>query len=265
MSNIVNELNETNLNDITNKRNCPSCNKILNYKNQRAFQNATNTNKKCQTCSRYGRVEERKIFHLSRSCPRCKKELTYSSLIGCYNANRNQSVCGSCRSSLQMQNKTTRRKRIRSLKSVKHTWHKKIASNRKKNGTYVVTEDVREKHRINKVNRMIEDGTLIWPNYNREACHIFHRLEKDLGWDGLYATKGKEQRIGRFWVDYYEPTKNIVIEYDEPHHYNNGELCDKDKYRQKWIEERINCKFFRINENTRYEQLKNLLLNNSIN
>ena len=82
---------------------------------------------------------------------------------------------------------------------------------------------------------MIENGTLIWPNYNINACKIFEKLEKDIGLNGMHALKGKEKRIGRFWVDYYEPIKNIVIEYDEPHHFNkNGELKEKDKYRQQW-------------------------------
>ena len=108
---------------------------------------------------------------------------------------------------------------------------------------------------------MIEDGTLIWPNYNRTACQIFDQLEKDIGWNGIYATKGKEKRIGRFWVDYYEPSQNIVIEYDEPYHYKNGKLREKDKIRQKWIENRIGCKFYRITISTKYEQLKNILLN----
>ena len=199
----------------------------------------------------------------TKHCPNCGKPQTYVSWDSWRGATRKNTICGSCRSSLQMTNPTTRKRRIKSLKRVKHTWHNKIASARKKNGTYVVTADVREKHRINKINRMIADGTLIWPNYNRKACLIFDKLEKDMGWNGLYATKGKEKRIGRFWVDYYEPSKNIVIEYDEPHHYNsNGELLIKDKIRQAWIEFHSQCKFYRINNNTNYDTFKNQLLHN---
>lgn len=243
------------------KRNCPKCNKILIYKDSRRFKNSSETNKLCQTCSRYGNPKDRKIYGLERNCPRCNKILKYSSPVGCYMAKRNKSVCNSCNSSLQMKNKVTKRRRIKSLRQVKHTWHDKIAKNRKINGTYEVSEETREKHRINKINRMIEDGTLIWPNYNRNACKIFDKIEIDLKLDGMYASKGKEKRIGRFWVDYYEPNKNIVIEYDEPYHFDkNGELKEKDKSRQKWITNKINCKFYRIQYNTKYNEIKNIIL-----
>ncbi len=110
---------------------------------------------------------------------------------------------------------------------------------------------------------MIKDGLLIWPNYNRTACELFKQIELELGWNGFYATKGKEKRIGRFWVDYYEPKENIVIEYDEPHHFDsNGNLKIKDINRQNIIVKQTQCKFYRINKNTNYEQFKNIILNN---
>ena len=41
--------------------------------------------------------------------------------------------------------------------------------------------------------------------------------------------------------------KNVVIEIDEPHHYDmNGNLREKDKKRQKEIESILECKFIRI-------------------
>jgi very-short-patch-repair endonuclease len=160
-----------------------------------------------------------------------------------------------------MKDPITRSRRIESLKRIKHTWHNKIAKNRIKNGTYTLSEETKEKHRINKVERMIKEGILIWPSFNKNACKIFEQLEKDLGFDGFYATKGKEKRIGRFWVDYYEPNKNIVIEYDEPYHFNKDDkLKDRDIKRQLWITNRLNCKFYRIRENTNYEQFKNIIL-----
>ena len=110
---------------------------------------------------------------------------------------------------------------------------------------------------------MIKDGILIWPNYNKEACRIFKSIDNDLNWNGIYATKGKEKRIGRFWVDYYEPNQNIVIEYDEPYHFDKkGNLKPKDIKRQNWIVNRIRCRFYRINRNTNYEQFKNVILDN---
>lgn len=245
------------------RRNCPKCETELVYRNLRSYNDANKINKCCQICSRYGHPLDRKIGKLERNCPQCFIAIKYTTTMGCYHAIRNNSVCPNCSIKNQWANPSDRYKKIESLKKVKHTkeWHKKIAKNRRTNGTYTMTDKVKEKHRINKVERMIKDGILIWPSYNKTACKIFDTLESDLGWNGQYATKGKEKRIGRYWVDYYEPNENIVIEYDEKYHFdNNGNLKPRDIERQKWIENRIRCKFYRINENTNYEQFKHILL-----
>jgi uncharacterized Zn finger protein (UPF0148 family) len=245
------------------KRNCPKCGTELEYRNLRSYNDASKINKCCQVCSRYGHPLDRKIGKLERNCPQCEKKIVYNSEIGCYYATRNNSLCRSCRTENQWKNPDDRANMVNSMKKVKRTIEQylKIANNRRKNGTYAVSEETREKHRINKVERMIKDGILVWPSYNKTACKIFDTLESDLGRNGQYATKGKEKRIGRYWVDYYEPNKNIVIEYDEKYHFdNNGNLKPRDIERQKWIKNRIGCKFYRINENTNYEQFKHILL-----
>lgn len=251
------------MNTLSLKRNCPKCGINLYYTNQRSYNESNKVQRPCQVCSRYGHPADRKIGKLERKCPQCHNIIVYKSLIGCYNATRNNSTCSSCSVKTQWKNPLDRSKKINSLKKVKHTekWHKKIANNRRKNGTYITPEEVKEKHRINKIERMMKDGVLIWPSYNKKACQIFDRIEKDLSWNGQYATKGKEKRIGRYWVDYYEPNKNIVIEYDEKYHFDiNGNLKLRDIERQKWITNKIQCKFYRINENTNYEQFKHILL-----
>lgn len=54
--------------------------------------------------------------------------------------------------------------------------------------------------------------------------------------------------VHRYFVDYYIPELNVVIEYDEKHHYPKGELRQKDVKRQKEIERRLRCKFVRIKD-----------------
>lgn len=246
------------------KRNCQACNKIIIYRNTRCFNDANKHQKMCSGCAQVdGNDDNRKIFKTERNCPLCNYIIKYSSPLSCYQATRNVSVCSSCSTKTQWKNSENRKKKIESLKKIKHTkeWHAKIAKNRRKNGTYATKEETKEKHRIIKIERMLKDGILIWPSYNKQACALFDRIEKELGWDGQYATKGKEKRIGRYWVDYYEPNKNIIIEYDEKHHFDtNGELKSKDLERQKWIVSRTGCRFYRINENTNYEQFKHILL-----
>jgi len=65
-----------------------------------------------------------------------------------------------------------------------------------------------------------------------------------------------------YWVDYYEPTKNIVIEWDEKNrHYRKGQLTEKDIKRQEEITECLKCKFIRIKSED-YEQAENIILGN---
>ena len=50
------------------------------------------------------------------------------------------------------------------------------------------------------------------------------------------------------YVDGYDKEKNIVIEYDEKHHFKNKKLREKDIKRQNEIEDYLKCKFIRISE-----------------
>lgn len=87
--------------------------------------------------------------------------------------------------------------------------------------------------------------------FNPSACEYFKNLEKENGWDGYYATKNDEAIIAGYSVDYYEPTQNVIIEYDEPHHYTlSGELKARDRERQKIIMLNSSAKFYRYNEVT---------------
>jgi hypothetical protein len=84
------------------------------------------------------------------------------------------------------------------------------------------------------------------PNYNRSACQLFEDINRKMGWNGQHAENGGEffiKELG-YWVDYYEPNFNIVIEFDEPNHKYRKE---KDEIRQREITEYLKCKFIRIN------------------
>jgi hypothetical protein len=52
-----------------------------------------------------------------------------------------------------------------------------------------------------------------------------------------------------YFVDYYDPIKNIVVEYDETNHYDSDwNLKAKDICRQEEIMSYLKCRFFRYNE-----------------
>jgi hypothetical protein len=87
-------------------------------------------------------------------------------------------------------------------------------------------------------------------NVNPKETVYFTQLEKENGWNGFFYGKNNQyivENLGYF-LDYYEPNLNIVIEYDEPRHYINGNLKDKDVKRMNEIKQHLKCKFFRYNE-----------------
>ena len=87
-----------------------------------------------------------------------------------------------------------------------------------------------------------------FPGYNKKSIIYFEWLNKYMGWSGMYAENPHEYNVPntRFYVDYYEPNLNIIIEYDESHHYRFGKLRGDDKKRQEIIQNELQCEFYRI-------------------
>lgn len=133
----------------------------------------------------------------------------------------------------------------------------KISETRKRNkipGPKISEEGLitLRKKRIKEISVDKFNGNQVMPSYNKKSCLFFNDLEKELGWDGFYATKqGGEYHIKElgFFLDYYNPHKNIVIEWDEKRHFNvDGSLREKDILRQKQTEKHLKCVFLRIKE-----------------
>lgn len=88
-------------------------------------------------------------------------------------------------------------------------------------------------------------GVQISPWYNKTACALFDKLNVERGWNGYHAENGGEFYIGGYWLDYYEPNQNIVIEFDEPRHKIPSHAI-KDKIKQDYVTDALQCKFYRI-------------------
>lgn len=109
-------------------------------------------------------------------------------------------------------------------------------------------EESKRKMRIAACKRILElmrstDGKL--NNIGKGETQYFDKLDKDRRWNGIRQYFIEE--LGYF-VDYYEPTHNIVVEYDEPRHYKNGSLRPKDISRMNEIKSHLKCRFLRYNE-----------------
>lgn len=113
-------------------------------------------------------------------------------------------------------------------------------------------EESKRKMRISKANYVMRNlGNKICPAFNEISCLYFEWLNKWNGWNGRYAINGGEKYIDElgYWVDYYEPKHNIVIEWDEKRHYNvDGSLKENDIIRMNRIKQHLQCRFFRYNE-----------------
>ena len=198
------------------KKKCPICNKDIIYKRKGDLQQAIKFETKCKQCSpkykiKYGTLP--KIF--KRNCPKCNKELFYTNIKTKRRSdNRIEKICKVC---------------------------KKI---------FIVTPYLKKKIYCCEKCYYEDDNILkgkFIPSFNKKACEYFDELNCKMGWNGVHGLNVGEKKIKKYWVDYYEPTLNLIIEWDEKSHLKNKE---KDNQRQKEIMDYMDCKFYRIEQET---------------
>lgn len=198
---------------------CPSCKKELKYSTNRHLLRAIKRNCKCQSCSKIGNDNSPDIRGDKNPSKRqyVKEKLreVMKGRIITWNKKISKSCMGrpSPRKGKRLSRETKFRCRVSAIKRIK----------RRSNGKIVV-------------------------GYNRTACEYFDWLNKFMGWNGQYATNGGEKEIRGYFLDYYEPTLNLVIEWDEPSHYVRGILRQKDIFRQREIIKELKCEFYRYNQ-----------------
>lgn len=115
-----------------------------------------------------------------------------------------------------------------------------------------VSYETRRKMRISAINRIQKAkfyGGQLTPSFNIEACKYFDELNNEKGWNLQHAMNGGEYHIKElgYWPDAYDKEKNIVVEYDEPHHYW-GMRKEKDMNRLNEIKNYLGCRFLRYNK-----------------
>jgi len=99
-------------------------------------------------------------------------------------------------------------------------------------------------------------------SYNPNSIPIIERYGLDNGYTFQHAENGGEYQIpdNTFFVDGYDRSNNVVIEYDEQRHFRNGELHPKDIWRMNLIISKLKCVFVRIDYKgniTKYENKNN--------
>ena len=80
------------------------------------------------------------------------------------------------------------------------------------------------------------------PNIGKYETQILDNLEKCFNYPIL-----RQYRVAGYFLDGYCPALNLAIEVDEKYH-KKPEQLQKDNYRQKMIENKLNCRFLRMGD-----------------
>jgi hypothetical protein len=208
----------------------------------------------------------------ARNCPKCDDEIYYSGKrpkCAMKRAENKKSLCNKC---AQIGLKHPNRD-LSSFKRGKAHWNfgnnmpKESIEKMRKSLTgktlpdYVVekmiksrsgkkrSDAIRERQRKAAIEAMRKRG--FFRGYNARGCSYFDTLNEQRGWKLQHAKNGGEVEIIGYYPDAYDAEKNIIVEYDESHHYNRkGILRPKDVLRMNELIQKTNCSFYRYNEKT---------------
>ena len=247
-------------------RNCPKCNKIVVHKNERSYKRSVEKKKVCKSCKQTVVKRSAKTIEkcrnsrrladfdvLTRICPKCDKLLKYKNVNYRREADKKKKLCMRCvqiRGPKPVYFRTCGKcgKKIMCGRYLKDNTKpcKRCSRIGKK-----TNDKTKLKLRHAFINNMVATGQYYHPSYNKKACKYFDVLNKTMGWRGRHALDGGELFVKdtNYWVDYYEPNLNLVIEWDEPKH-NRTKNKEKDIVRQEAIIEKLKCSFYRIEQKT---------------
>lgn len=251
------------------ERNCPVCNKRMVYSAAHPCRVATKNNSKCRTCNAsfvskkylkgkpiseehrkkcsnalsgknnpmYGKHHSKdtrnKIsnYHIKNKISKGKN----NPMFGRHHTEKTKQIIS--------KKLTGRKGRVISLKE------RKEISKRLK-GKKFSDEHIQNIRRAFMIRKM---GGRLDSSYNPKACKFINEYGNQNGYNFQHAENGGEFYIKLgYFVDGYDKEKNVVFEYDEPHHYfSNNELKPKDEKRMNKIKQYLGCKFIRYNERTK--------------
>lgn len=254
-------------------RRC-DCGRILHYTCKGSLTLAIKRNRKCNACSHPITKGPRVTWsNFKRNCPACGKEMFYSTEGSLRRAIKRNTDCLSCLRKGEnnvMYGEThtlETRERLRAVNLGKHPakeTRKKMSLHSARKGVHQYgkdanfygkhhTEEWKRKMRVMMCRRLLKlrpqgyNGGWI-NNVGKKEGSYFKKLEARTKWNGIYHKKSGKQHLIKYlgyFVDYYEPLHNIVVEYDEPRHYRYGRLREKDLVRMEQIKAHLGCEFWR--------------------
>lgn len=242
------KLNEKTINSITNVieqksyengwndtlkkwiRNCPKCGREIYYSQNKGLKRAIKANTNCQFCLHQGKLNP--MFGRKHSRKSIEKMRV---------------TCTGKKASEETRKKMSENNRFKGV----HRYGKDAAFYGRRH-----TEEWKQRMRVLACQRLSklqiqrnDNGQM--NNVGKKEGEYFVALEKEKDWNGVFYQKSGKQFLLEdlgYFLDYYEPNLNIVVEYDEPRHYVNGKLQPKDLQRMDEIKKNLRCKFLRFNE-----------------
>lgn len=262
---------------------CPSCHKSLTFLTYSGHYKFVRYGRKCKSCSH--RTPPHTEEQLTRTCASCGRKKIYKCIGDKNAADKYGYLCKSCAGRLKNgmmgrhHSKSSREKISKNNfwkgKHLSDVVKQKIrvklsGSNNPFYGKKHTSEALRkniEKNRVAKRPPCSEETKLKlrlkrleWldkcgyvgsdgKSYNPKGCEYIDNLNKCNHWNLQHALNGGEVRLYGYSVDGYDQKQNIVVEYDEPAHYDGyGRLRKKDVTRMNRIIENVGCQFYRYNE-----------------
>lgn len=228
---------------------CFKCNDKMFYSTHNGVKYAIKNNVICKKC------KSPKITIYNRRCPDCDILIETKNKYFYLKSEKENSKCLSC--SLKGRVVTDKTKKLMSINhaNVSGKNNPFYGKNHLKETKEKISKSIspleRKNRRIRCIKRISKTGMVV--NYSKTACKYFDDLSLKNGWDLKHALNGGEKQIIGYFLDSYDESKNIVVEYDEKKHYsdvNNNILKEKDVIRQNEIIKTLNCKFYRYNEHT---------------
>lgn len=224
-------------------RNCPKCQKLVEYKNKYTYLKSENNNKICGYCSR----QKTGIKNKDKSRTQGFKE----------NLALKMKDHPSLKNNPQRNSKISKKLKGRDTSYIWGNYKKETIQCLTCNNIVESQKHRSDSHHFcnKKCQKEYYFNNKIWkPKFNPKACSIIEEYGKMNGYNFQHALNGGEYRIKKlnYWVDGYDIEKNIVIEYNEKHHIYPLQK-EKDKIRRENIIKTLKCKFIIIYYNQNIE------------
>ena len=172
----------------------------------------------------------------TRNCPDCNNVIKYDNISNKQRADKKNAPCEKC----QGERFSFKKRGIRLTKEER--------DNLKKEQIIKNIPITKEKLRLARIKQIKNNGGINFPNFNKKACEYFNKLNEENGWQLQHALNGGEVQVGGYFLDSYDEKRNIVIEFDELKHRNDKRQIKRDIEKQKYVIEKLNCKFYRYLE-----------------